>query len=297
MYDANTDGFKKIGKLNMTFRQVTSIHQAPKTMMGPIQIRQAFPLNGFEQLSPFILLHHFDLEIEPGINNFDVPAHPHRGFSPVTFIFDGRVKHKDSLGNEQIIGAYEVQWIDAGRGIIHSETIDPKWIEIGGRFQGIQLWINSPAKDKMNTPSYQPLTHSEIVLIQESGVNIYLVSGTLHTQKGPAKSEVLTAMFAMESDSKYSIDVSEFFNLGIYILEGQIQINEIQIANRFDLIHFIPQEGIVNIKAKEQAKLLIMGGIPLDEPLVKHGPFVMNTETEILEAMRDYQQGKMGFLY
>jgi len=117
-------------------------------MMGPIKIRQAFPLRGIEQVSPFILLHHFDFTYLPHENNFNVPPHPHRGFSPVTFLFEGSIEHEDSVGNKHVVYNNEVQWINAGRGIIHSEKADKAFIEKGGRSQGIQLWINTPKTEK-----------------------------------------------------------------------------------------------------------------------------------------------------
>src|SRR6478735_3154287 len=119
------------------YREVKSAYMAPEVSMGPIRLRQAFPLNGLDQVDPFILLHHFDLTKGPGEHDFNVPPHPHRGFSPVTFMYEGSIQHTDSLGNDQAIGNNEVQWINAGRGIIHGEKVDKAFAEKGGRFQGI----------------------------------------------------------------------------------------------------------------------------------------------------------------
>lgn len=278
-------------------REIQSTHNAPETMMGPIKIRQAFPLRGIEQVDPFILLHHFDFTYLPNENNFNVPPHPHRGFSPITFIFEGSIEHEDSLGNKKVIYDDEVQWINAGRGIIHSEKADKNFIEKGGRSQGIQLWINTPRAQKMDPASYQPITKNEIILIEKEGVEFRLVSGKYNNIKGPAKSDVITAMTRMKTNSEDILNFPSNHNVCIYLLEGEININKSQIIKQHDLIVFKCMEGDITLNAVKASKALIMAGIPINEPMVSHGPFVMTSETEILEAMRDYQHGKMGFLY
>ncbi|MBL7935132.1 MAG: pirin family protein [Bacteroidia bacterium] len=279
------------------FKKIQSIHTAPETMMGPIKIRQAFPLRGIEQVSPFILLHHFDFTYLPHENNFNVPPHPHRGFSPVTFLFEGSIEHEDSVGNKHVVYNNEVQWINAGRGIIHSEKADKAFVEKGGRSQGIQLWINTPKAEKMNPPSYQPITKNEIVLIEKEGVEFRLISGKYEDKKGPAKSDVITAMLRMKANSEFSLNFPANHNVTFYVLEGDLSLNTNQTIQQHDLVVFEQSADEILLNAKTDSKLLIMAGIPINEPMVTHGPFVMNSETEILEAMRDYQQGKMGFLY
>ncbi len=280
-----------------TNRTIKEIYNAPVVMMGNIKLRQAFPLPELQQISPFILLHHFDFNIKPNDEAFYVAPHPHRGFSPVTFMFDGQVEHKDSLGNQQVIGSNEVQWINAGRGIIHSERADSEFVKQGGRYRGIQLWINTPKALKMEPASYQPITTQELKIIQENGVEIRLVSGELEGLKGPAKSEVITAMMRMDSGSSYTLNLDNSEHVTIYILEGDLEINQQTQANQHQLIWFDSSTGAIHLKAQSNAVLLLMAGNPIDEPLVSYGPFVMNSQTEIMEAMKDYQQGKMGFLY
>lgn len=278
-------------------KKIQSIHTAPETMMGPIKIRQAFPLRGIEQVSPFILLHHFDFTYLPHENNFNVPPHPHRGFSPVTFLFEGSIEHEDSVGNKHVVYNNEVQWINAGRGIIHSEKADKAFVEKGGRSQGIQLWINTPKSEKMNPPSYQPITKNEIVLIEKEGVEFRLISGKYDGKKGPAKSDVITAMLRMKANSEFTLNFPANHNVTFYVLEGKLSLNNNQTIKQHDLIVFEQSADEILLNAKADSKLLIMAGVPINELMVTHGPFVMNSETEILEAMRDYQQGKMGFLY
>ena len=278
-------------------RNIDKIIAAPLVNMGPIQLRQPIPIAGTDQISPFLLLHHFDIMMQPGHSNFDVPPHPHRGFMPITFMYEGAVEHDDSLGNTKVIGDNEVQWINAARGIIHSEKTGKEFAKKGGRFHGIQLWINLPAAQKMNTPSYQPITKDEIVLMEKDGVQFRLVSGQFEGQTGPGKSNVLTAMIRMVAGSNKTIILPETNNVLLYVLEGGITINGEKEATQFDLVSFKHSEGTISFTANSDCALLLVAGEPINESLVSHGPFVMNTQTEIMEAMRDYQNGKMGFLY
>jgi redox-sensitive bicupin YhaK (pirin superfamily) len=212
-------------------------------------------------------------------------------------MYEGSVHHTDSLGNDQAIHDNEVQWINAGRGIIHGEKAGKAFAEKGGRFQGIQLWINTPAAHKMDPPSYQPITKNEIVLLEEEGVQMRLVSGTYDGKKGPAKSDVFTAMLHMKEGSSKAFQFPVSNNVAFYVLEGKLRVNEVHFAAQHQLLVFKNTDGEILLEANADAKLLLMAGNPINEPMVSHGPFVMNTQTEIMEAMRDYQSGKMGFLY
>ncbi len=278
-------------------RTIEKISQAPEVMMGPIKLRQAFPVQEFRQISPFILLHHFDFEMNANENKFSVPAHPHRGFCPITFMYDGSVEHNDSLGNNEVINDMEVQWINAARGIIHSEITGKDFLQKGGRFQGIQLWINLKSEDKMKAPSYLAIRKNDIALIEKNGVELRVISGIILHKKGPANFDTITATLVMKTDGKIEFDLPENNNSLLYILEGNVKINGNELAEKHHLVHFKKEAGKINIEAISDAKILIMSGEEINEPLVSHGPFVMNTETEILEAMRDYEQGKMGYLY
>ena len=278
------------------FRKVKNIWAAEEIMMGKNKLHQAIPLNGLEQVSPFILLHHFNFNLTLEDAGFQVPPHPHRGFCPITFMFEGSIDHEDSLGNHHLISANEVQWINAGRGIIHSEKSVNESIQKDGRFQGIQLWINLPAVQKMLPASYQPLTNEQIVLLTDKGVEFRLVSGDYKEHKGPAKSNVFTATLRMQAGSVFELDFPESDNVVFYILEGNIEINESSKVDFFHLVVFDKSDGKIKLTAASDSKLLVMSGTPINEPLVTHGPFVMNTDTQILEAMRDYKMGKMGIL-
>lgn len=220
------------------YRSIDKIIPAPLVSMGPIKLRQPIPIAGTEQVSPVILLHHFDINMQPGHSDFDVPPHPHRGFMPITFMYEGAVEHEDSLGNTKVIGNDEVQWINAARGIIHSEKTGKEFSKKGGRFHGIQLWINLPAAEKMKTPSYQPITKDEIVLTEKDGVQFRLVSGKCDGKIGPAKSDVITAMIRMKEGSDYSLSLPESNNAILYVLEGSLVVNAEHPVKQHDLISF-----------------------------------------------------------
>ncbi len=279
------------------YRNIQHLISAPLILMGAVRLRQAIPVTGVEHISPFILLHHFDIMMAPGEGQFDVPPHPHRGFMPITFMVEGEIAHEDSLGNAKVIGSNEVQWINAARGIIHSEKVSKEFQEKGGRFHGIQLWINLPAKQKMLPPQYQPITHDEIVLIERGGVAFHLVSGEFEGKKGPANSPILTAMIRMESGSTFRCNLPDQENGFIYLLEGELIINGANAISQHTLVSFKREPGEIFLEATRPSSILLCSGPPIDEPMVTHGPFVMNSQAEILEAMRDYQSGKMGFLY
>lgn len=277
--------------------KIANIRTAPEVSMGNIKLRQAFPTSITGQIGPFILLHHFNENIEPGDDRFYVAPHPHRGFSPVTFIYDGAVEHNDSLGNQEVIHANEVQWISAGRGLIHSEKIDREFANKGGKYQGIQLWINTPAKNKMDPPYYLPVRSHQITMINKPGMEFRLISGTYKGQKGPVRSEYLTAMVNLSKGFKGHFEFIEKNHSAIYILEGKIRLNETELVESNQLVELVSANHSLYTECLVDAKLLLISGEAINEPMVTHGPFVMNHQTEILQAMKDYQDGKMGFLY
>jgi redox-sensitive bicupin YhaK (pirin superfamily) len=207
------------------------------------------------------------------------------------------MSQEDSLGNKQVINDNEVEWINAGRGIIHSEVAGKEWVARGGRFVGVQLWINLPKVEKMNTPHYQPLKTKDILLVEKEGVSLRLVSGEHDGKKGPARSNVFTAMMQMKLGSDYSFNFPLSHNVLVYILEGEILVNDIIKASQHDLIYFEHEDGLIILEAFTDAALLILSGEPINEPLVSHGLFVMTSQTKILEAMKDYSQEEMEYLY
>lgn len=281
-------------------RTVANIIKSQSIQMGKTQVKQALPTNRVEQVSPFLLLHHFGPhQVAAGEEAFDVAPHPHRGFEPVTFLYQGGLRHKDSRGNEGILKGGDVQWMTAGRGIIHSERASREFLETGGTIEGIQLWINLPQAQKMTEPRYQDIKAEQIPqwTENESKVKMRLVAGEYNGLKGPART--FTPMLALQvelaPDGKTFVEIPEHFNAIAYILDGEVTLNENFSYKGETLLHFRNDGGGFSFKAIASSHILVLAGEPINEPLAQWGPYVMNTQTEILEAMRDYQMGKMGF--
>lgn len=266
--------------------------------MGSIVVKQPLPSDSHLQIDPFLLLHHAGpFEITPGENPMNVPAHPHRGFSPVTFVFNGSVAHRDSLGNEQIIHSGGIQWINAGAGIVHSESVSEEFIHKGGKFQIIQLWINLPQAKKMISPTYYGFDQSSIPKIKLTNGSIQLVAGNLHEKKGGIQPELPLTIFMgnLQAGDNFSFTVEDNYQAFVYVLEGKLEVNDDLIsANQLGIIDRNIQK--LSISSNIETKILFCAGEPLNETIKQYGPFVMNTQQEILQAMRDYENGEMGYL-
>lgn len=271
--------------------------------MGPIQLRQPIPTRTIDNIDPFILLHHYGpYNISERNNPFDLGPHPHRGFEPITFLIQGEQLHRDSLGNESVVKAGDVQWTTAGRGIIHAEAPTKAFVQKGGTLEGIQLWLNLPAEKKMMEANYQHVAHEDFrtVASDDKKVNIQIVAGELEGVYGRVKTQtpVNAFMIAVEAGGRYAIEVPKSHQSTVYLLKGDVTINNTETLklNKNQLIQFNQDGEGFSISGNENSKLLFLSGEPFNEPVTTYGPYVMNTQTEIMEAMRDYQMGKMGFL-
>lgn len=286
----------------MKNRTVARLLFANKVDMGGMPIRQPLPTQQVEQIDPFLLLHHADIKVPTTVEprHGGVGPHPHRGFSPVTFIFKGGVHHRDSRGNDSVIYAGGAQWMNAGRGIIHSERPTDDIHEIGGRQEIIQLWINSPAQNKMDQPAYFPVEGSRApsALLDGDRVALRVFAGEILGLKGPVPSavEVNAATLELKEGARISIPLPEKHNAMLYLLDGKVVVDEFGLVEGLHLVHFKNNGDGISMEAKEPTRLLLLSGVPLNQEVVSHGPFVMSTQTEILEAMRDYQMGRMGVL-
>ncbi|MEO6168658.1 MAG: pirin family protein [Chitinophagales bacterium] len=283
-------------------RSVSAVLYAEEIDMGGLTVRQPFPTIKFEQIDPFLLLHHADMEVSEDIKPGDagVGPHPHRGFSPVTFIFKGGVHHRDSRGNDSVIYEGGVQWMNAGMGIIHSERAPDNIHEIGGRQEIIQLWVNTPAKHKMDIPAYFPLTSEEMpeVVSNDQLVTLKVVAGNLFGKKGkiPTHSEVNAATINFKKGGSITIPLPETHNAVLYLLDGKINLEGYGMVEPLNAVVFKNDGEGITIEATEDTRALLITGEPLNEKVESYGPFVMNSQTEIMQAMRDYQIGKMGVL-
>lgn len=285
-----------------TNRQVKALLHAELINMGGLFVRQAFPTQKIENVDPFLLLHHGEMKISEHMDpkHAGVGPHPHRGFSPVTFIFKGGVHHRDSRGNNSVIYAGGVQWMNAGMGVIHSERPPHNIQELGGATEVIQMWVNTPAANKMELPKYIPLKAEEIptVISDDGKITMHISAGELLGVKGPITqySAVNAATLNMQPGGKISMPVPVSHNTFLYLLDGEITLGGYGLVEGKHAVVFSNEGEVINIEALKPTRALLMSGEPLNEKVVAHGPFVMNSETEILEAMRDYQMGKMGLL-
>ncbi len=269
--------------------------------MGGTILDQALPFRGVDQIDPFLLIHHWSDTLKGGEHQSKVGVgpHPHRGFSPVTFIFKGGVHHRDSLGTSEVVHAGGTQWMNSGKGIVHSERPAKDLATNGGEFEIIQFWMNAPAKHKMDDPSYQPLALDETPVIKsDDGLSeIFVVAGELGDKKGPIKpnSEVQILRSNLKTNGSLNIEVPEHFNSLVYMLNGKIEIDG-QVIEGKNMIHFNNDGTRIALKSLEETRLIVLSGAPINEELSTYGPFVMNTEDEIRQAIIDYQSGKMGIL-
>jgi redox-sensitive bicupin YhaK (pirin superfamily) len=286
----------------MKNRTVSHLLYAQQMDMGGLPIRQPFPTQKVQQIDPFLLLHHANVKAASHIEPDDagVGPHPHRGFSPVTFIFQGGVHHRDSRGNDSVVYAGGMQWMNAGMGVIHSERPPHDIHDIGGRQEIIQLWINSPAKNKMDQPTYFPLQSTDVQSTTSADglIQVNVFAGELMgiKAKTPTLSPINAATLIAKAGGKISIELPTSHNSLIYLLDGKITLDGYGIVDGFNAVVLKKDGDGISFEAQGDTRILLLSGEPLNENVVSYGPFVMNTQTQIMEAMRDYQMGKMGVL-
>ena len=271
------------------------IYNPIEVPVGNGTVLQPLPQKDIKEGDPFLLLHHAEKTyVEPG-KGFYVGPHPHRGFQPVTFVFDGEVQHKDSLGNESIVKTNGVQWISAGSGLHHSEGMPESFRKTGGDFEMIQLWINLRSEHKMTMPTYVGASEDEMGKIETDHSTVFVVSGQINGVSGPVDNltEAITAM--VKSEGKDNLELSYLGNTKmVYVLSGKIKIEGKSFLGK-QLVQLDNQDEI-KIEIEEPSRLLILGGNKIKEPIRAYGPFVMNKQSEIIQALNDAHEGKMGFL-
>ncbi len=286
----------------MQNRSVKVLQFADMVDMGGIPVRQPMPTAFIERVDPFLLLHHHTGYIAEGSYQREVGVgpHPHRGFSPVTFIIKGDVHHRDSRGNAAVVKVGGVQWMDAGMGIMHSERPSVEFAAKGGEQEIVQLWVNTPAEHKMDQPNYQALNKEDIpkISLENELGTIQVVAGTYQHVKGTAKAkpELIILRGDFKPGAIHSFTIPEQYALLIYVISGSITIEGYGPVAKLHLLQFNQDGDKVNIHTEQNSIFLVLAGVPLNEKVESYGPFVMNTQTQIMEAIRDYQMGKMGIL-
>jgi len=274
----------------MRFRSISQVIFAAAHQMGPLTVRQPLPSEQLPYYDPFVLLHHAPPRDFGG--DTGVSWHPHRGFAPVTFIFKGGLRHRDTQGNDATVQAGGTQWMHAGSGLLHDETPLP------GEAEFIQLWINSPARHKMDPPSYHPLTPeaTPASVSPDRLVTLHVVAGEVAGVKGPVRtlSPINAATIDAKKGGTVEIPLPPTHNAFIYLLAGVLRFPDGATASGLHQVVFNVDGDGVRFEALEDTRALLMSGEPIGEPIVSYGPFVMNTEAEIREAFRDYRNGAMG---
>lgn len=250
-----------------------------------------------EEMNPFILLdynapHYF----EPSKTPRGVEIHPHRGFETVTFAYKGKVEHHDNSGGGGIIAEGDIQWMTAGSGILHQEFHEKEWSEKGGDFQMVQLWINLPSSSKMTTPQYQSISGKNIPMISlpEEGGNIKVIAGQYKGIDGVARTFTPIHIFQLSLYSNKSIrlELPKLYRTALLVLEGEIKINDDHSVKNNQLVLMSNDGDEFDISSSKDATVLILSALPLDEPVAAYGPFVMNTNEEIIQAVEDFRNGR-----
>ena len=285
-------------------KELVGVHQAgSQHMVGDgFPVRNMIPGAGVEeQLAPFLMLDYMGPEeFPPTTRRFGVGEHPHRGFETVTIMYHGKVAHRDSTGSGGVIGPGDVQWMTAASGVVHEELHEKEFAEKGGLLEGVQLWVNLPKAFKMTAPRYQTLLSSEIPAVDlgEGAGRLRVIAGEFRGVTGPAKtfSPVHLYDLYLAAGHRIELDLPEGFNSSLFVLHGQCLVNGSQTVGEVEIGLFGQRGERVVFEAKQDATMLVLSGEPIAEPIARYGPFVMNTRDEIIQAVQDYQAGKMGHL-
>ena len=250
------------------------------------------------QMSPFLMLDYAGpAEFASTTERKGVGSHPHRGFETVTIVYEGEVAHKDSTGQGGIIGPGDVQWMTAGSGILHEEFHSEDFAKNGGTLNMVQLWVNLPAKLKMTKPGYQAILDKQIPTIdlKDGSGQARIIAGELDGHQGPART--FTPMHVIDlklRKGSTSLPAPEGWNASLVVLKGAIEAGEGVVAKDAQMLMFSNQGQDIQVNVLEDSIALLLGGEPIDEPIVGYGPFVMNTKEEIAQAMQDFNSGSFG---
>ncbi|WP_152268112.1 pirin family protein [Agriterribacter humi] len=288
--------------MRKTIEEITSRPARPGMVGDGFRVFNFIPGANISQkrISPFLMLD-FNAEFDFGPSNHirGVDVHPHKGFETVTIAYKGSVEHYDSTGNSGIIHPGDVQWMTAGAGILHKEFHEKEFSKKGGPFEMVQLWVNLPKKDKSTPAHYQPITAAQMGKVQlpnNSGL-VNVIAGTFNAVKGPAVTYSSVNLFdiKLNKGGEVTTNISKEHNTALLVVNGSIEVNGEKAAEHsFVLFNNDGEE--ITIKATENAVVLLLSGEPINEPIASYGPFVMNTQEEIQEAILEFQSGKYGIL-
>ncbi|HRP88868.1 MAG TPA: pirin family protein [Edaphocola sp.] len=254
-----------------------------------------------QRMDPFIMLdYNSKFHFAPSEHPRGVGVHPHKGFETVTIAYKGKVAHHDSSGGGGVIGEGDVQWMTAASGILHKEYHEEEWSKEGGDFQMVQLWVNLPAKDKKSDPKYQAIQYADIhrFELEDNKGTVEVIAGEYKGIKGSASTFTPMHLFnaKLKKDAKATFEFPANYNTALLVLEGSAVVNGTEKVP-LDHLALMANDGeTFEIQATEDAVILILSGEPINEPIAAHGPFVMNTKEELIEAFNDFNNGKFGYL-
>jgi quercetin 2,3-dioxygenase len=279
-------------------RKIKKKHKPEYAPIADLVTYRALPTRSVEYIDPFLFLNHHGPQVyKPGNNGLPFGPHPHRGFETLTFILDGDIMHQDTGGGKDVIGAGGVQWMTAGSGLIHAEVSSDKFKKEGGPLEILQLWFNLPAKHKMTAPKYIGLQKDKIpvVTLDDGKVKVNVISGSWGEVEAPIQnlSDIHMVSIELQQGGTFVYNIPTERNIFFYVVRGAVNVNG-ESAAKLTLVEFEHEGKEIKVEAIEDAYILFGHALPFNEPVVSHGPFVMNSEQEIREAFQDYQAGKMG---
>ncbi len=283
-------------------KKILGLYSAPPAhwVGDGFPVRSLFGYDGLgKHLSPFLLLDHAaPTPFPPAAQPRGVGQHPHRGFETVTIVYQGELEHRDSTGAGGVIGPGDVQWMTAAGGILHEEFHSRAFTERGGTIEMVQLWVNLPAKDKMATPGYQTLLNADIpvVALPDGAGTVRVIAGDFDGHRGPARTftPIEVRDIRLQQGRSARFEAVEGHTLALVVLHGTVLVNGSEVAREGQLVHLDRHGSAVEIEANNDATVLWLSGEPIDEPVVGYGPFVMNSQEEILQAMDDFRSGRFG---
>jgi redox-sensitive bicupin YhaK (pirin superfamily) len=267
---------------------------------GGFPVRRPFPTAGLSHFDPFLLLDHLGpVDWGPG-EAIGAPSHPHRGFETVTYLLSGAMQHRDSFGNSGRLNPGDVQWMTAGSGLIHSELPSPEFLRDGGTMHGFQIWVNLPASDKSIAPHYQEIPAAGIpeATSADGKVKVRVIAGKAMGREAviATRTPIMFLHYIVQPGGQTSEAIPAEYNALVHVISGELLVAGERVREGETALLAAGDTVRLAAEQKTPAQALLLAGVPIDEPVARYGPFVMNTQQEIVQAFRDYQTGKMGTL-
>ncbi|MCP9473441.1 MAG: pirin family protein [Nitrospira sp.] len=287
-----------------TYKTVVGLYRPGSTYMvgDGFPVRNLFPSNDLDRIvDPFLMLDYAGPQyFDPTEQPRGVGEHPHRGFETVTILYEGVVAHRDSAGHAGVIGPGDVQWMTAGSGVVHEEMHERSWAKQGGTLHAIQLWVNVPRVHKMTAPNYQTILKDDIPVVElEQGAgDVRVIAGSYGGRKGPARTFTPIELYDVQlaAGSRWDLVLPDGHSAALFVLSGLVSVNGAEAAGEAELVVCGRDGARMLVESRDHSRLLVMSGKPIEEPIARYGPFVMNTKAELVQAVNDYQSGKMGHL-